>query len=65
MPKSMNYKASITPNGTVVLREPEGGLGKIRCPRCGTPAPAVRAQDGSLVNHCPSCGTTWTRTAMK
>lgn len=65
MPKSMNRQARTTPEGTVVLREPEGGLGKIRCPRCHAVAVPARTQNGTLVKRCPSCGTEWQSVPMK
>jgi ribosomal protein S27E len=65
MPKSMNRQAKTMSDGTVVLRQPEGGMGKIRCPRCHNPAVLARQQDGKLVRRCPSCGTEWISTPMK
>lgn len=65
MPKSMNRQAKVTPAGAVVLREPEGGLGKIRCPRCKAVAVPARRQDGTVVNRCPTCGTEYRTTPMK
>jgi uncharacterized C2H2 Zn-finger protein len=65
MPKSMNRQVTTTPEGTVVIRQPEGGLGKIRCPKCHSAAVPARTQDGTLVNRCPMCGTEWRSTPMR
>ena len=65
MPKSMNRQAKKMPDGTVVLRQPEGGMGKLRCPRCHAVAVLARRQDGKMIRRCPACQTEWTTTPMK
>lgn len=64
MPKSMNRRANVTPGGTVLLREGEGGITKIRCPKCHNVAVPFTRQDGRKALKCRSCGAEFTATRM-
>lgn len=64
MPKLMNRRASKTPGGTVLLREGEGGITKIRCPKCHNVAVRHTRQDGVKVLKCRACGAEFSTTRM-
>ena len=61
----MVRQSKTLPDGTVVVRDSEGGINKIRCPRCHSVAPPHRKQDGTIVNKCQACGTEYKTTTMK
>jgi hypothetical protein len=47
-------------DGTVILAGGNGGLDKIRCPKCKCLAPGTRRSDGKKIYKCSSCGTEFT-----
>lgn len=51
------------PNGTVLISGGEGGLRRMRCPKCQMLATET-TRDGQPVVKCPGCGTAYTSTRM-
>lgn len=51
--------------GVVVLKKTgEGGMRKLRCPKCQGVAVERRQPDGRVVNTCGTCGTTFASQAL-
>lgn len=52
-------------NGTTVIKQAEGGMKHIRCPKCQKIAiPSVDTRTGTPVLQCGGCGTQFTSTPM-
>lgn len=51
-------------DGSVILLGGEGGLNKIRCPKCKRLAPMTARPDGRRVYKCTACGAEFTQTRM-
>jgi len=45
---------------TVVLKEADGGMRRIRCPKCQSLAAPVTRPNGQKVLQCGGCGTQFT-----
>lgn len=55
MPKSMIRRVR-TDNGSTIVKQGEGGVDKLRCPRCKSVAVRIQTKDG-VVYQCGSCKT--------
>lgn len=51
-------------NGNVIQKQPEGGVGRLRCPKCQGLCVQQARPDGTPVMACGSCGAAFTRTSM-
>lgn len=51
------------PNNVVVLKQPEGGMRRIRCVKCQQLAVPVTKPNGKIVYRC-ACGTEYTARAL-
>jgi DNA-directed RNA polymerase subunit RPC12/RpoP len=49
---------------TVVLKQAEGGMRRIRCPKCQMLAMPVTHANGTKVYKCGGCGTEYTSHAF-
>jgi uncharacterized C2H2 Zn-finger protein len=48
----------------VVLREAEGGMRRLRCPKCTMLAVPVRLSSGETVHQCGGCGAQYKTTRL-
>jgi len=51
--------------GRIMLKQAEGGMGRIRCPKCQCLAiDAIDSRTGTKVKRCQGCGNQFTLTPM-
>jgi uncharacterized C2H2 Zn-finger protein len=50
--------------GNTILKQPEGGTGRLRCPKCQRLATPAQGPDGKPVMKCGGCGAVYNITAM-
>lgn len=50
--------------GNVIIKQQEGGVGRVRCMKCQRLAIPVRLANGKEVLQCQGCGAQFTRSSM-
>lgn len=50
--------------GRVLLKQAEGGMRRIRCPKCNQLAKPTRRPDGTEVLQCVGCGAAYKSLAL-
>lgn len=51
-------RGTLDAKGNTVLKEPEGGVGRVRCPKCQQLAiPMTHPQTGKAMYQCQGCGS--------
>lgn len=50
-------RGTLDNKGRTILKQPEGGPGRIRCPKCQNLAFPTKRPDGTAAMQCQGCGS--------